>query len=85
MRKEKDIERLRQVAVLLDSQIKHLLDVLASKCSELDQLKGTGRELQLALALIEQAKKEAATQDDAKPAKDRKGPRGGAKKDDKKL
>ena len=80
LRREKDIERLRQVALLLDSQMKHLLGVLANKCAELDDLKGTGQELQLALAILEQAKKDAEA--DAKPGagKDRGGPRGGGNK-----
>lgn len=76
---EKDIERLRQVALLLDSQMKRTLELLASKCAELDRLKGSDRELQLALELLEQAKKDAETGDGAKTAarKNRSGPRGG--------
>lgn len=82
LRSEKDIERLRQVALLLDSQMKHLLDVLANKCAELDRFKGSDRELQLALALLEQAKKDAEDHASTKPdgPKDRGGPRGGGDK-----
>ncbi len=86
LRSEKDIERLRQVALLLDSQMKHLLDVLANKCAELDKLKGSDRELQLALALLAQASKDTEQQTGAKPEapKDRGGPRGGGDKGERK-
>lgn len=86
LRSEKDIERLREVALLLDSQMKHLLALLATKCAELDKFKGSDRELQLALALLEQAKKEAEGESDAKSAapKDRGGPRGGGEKGERK-
>ena len=86
LRSEKDIERLRQVALLLDSQMKHLLDVLANKCAELDKLKGSDRELQLALALLAQASKDTEQHAGAKPEapKDRGGPRGGRDKGERK-
>lgn len=71
LRSEKDIERLRQVALLLDSQMKHLLGVLANKCAELDQLKGSDRELQLAMALLEQAKNEPGAKPTARPRRPR--------------
>lgn len=56
--------------------------MLANKCAELDQLKGSDRELQLAMALLEQAKKDAGGDADGKTeaAKDRSGPRGGRDK-----
>ena len=47
--REQDIERLRQVARLQKSQLEHLIAVLARKCSELEKLKGSGGELQIAL------------------------------------
>ena len=86
LRSEKDIERLRQVALLLDSQMKHLLGVLANKCAELDQFKGSDGELQLALALLEQASKDAEGKSGTKAAtpQDRGGPRGGGDKGERK-
>jgi hypothetical protein len=39
--REQDIERLRQVARLQKSQLEHLIDVLARKCAELENLKGS--------------------------------------------
>ena len=83
LRKENDIDRLRQVALLLDAQMKRLMEVLAKQSSELDKLKGGGDELQLALALLEQTQK--AAEGAAAPPKDRGGPRGGGKKGEPKL
>ena len=40
LEREKDIERLRQVALLQKSQLEHLVGVLAKKCAELEKLKG---------------------------------------------
>jgi len=58
--REQDIERLRQVARLQKSQLEHLIAVLALKCAELEKLKGSGGELQIALKLLEDAQQEAA-------------------------
>jgi transposase len=61
LEEEKDIERLRSIALLYESQMKHVLAQLASKCAELDALKGTdGESLQQALKLIEKADAVAA-------------------------
>jgi len=61
LEEEKDIERLRSIALLYESQMKHVLAQLASKCAELDALKGqSGEELQQVLKLIENTKAEAA-------------------------
>jgi hypothetical protein len=57
---ERDIERLRQVALLQKSQLEHLVAVLARKCAELQKLKGGEDELQLALKLLEDAQHEVA-------------------------
>jgi transposase len=71
--REQDIERLRQMARLQRSQLEHLIAMLARKCAELEKLKGSGGELQIALKLLEEAQQEAATLD-APPA-----PRGAKK------
>jgi transposase len=72
--REQDIERLRQVARLQKSQLEHLIAMLARKCAELEKLKGSGGELQIALKLLEEAQQEAAKLDE--PA----APAGGKKK-----
>jgi transposase len=67
--REQDIERLREVARLQKSQLEHLIAMLARKCAELEKLKGSGGELQIALALLEEAQQEAAKLDEpATPA-----------------
>jgi transposase len=61
LEEEKDIERLRSIALLYESQMKHVLAQLASKCAELDALKGqSGEELQQVLKLIEKTNAAAA-------------------------
>ncbi len=57
--REQDIERLREVARLQRSQLEHLIAMLARKCAELEKLKGSGGELQIALKLLEDAQQEA--------------------------
>jgi transposase len=54
---EKDVEQLRRIALAQETAIKHLADELARKCKELEALKGTSGELQLALKLVEAATK----------------------------
>jgi transposase len=61
--REQDIERLRAVARLQKSQLEHLISMLARKCAELEKLKGSGGELQIALKLLEEAQQEAAKLD----------------------
>jgi transposase len=61
--REQDIERLRAVARLQKSQLEHLISMLARKCAELEKLKGSGGELQIALKLLEEARQEAAKLD----------------------
>jgi hypothetical protein len=46
--------------LLQKSQLEHLVSVLASKCAELQKLKGNDGELQLALKLLEDAQIQAA-------------------------
>ena len=53
LRREKDIEHLRRIALAQQGQIEQLLRVLRSKCEELEALKGNPEELQQTLALIE--------------------------------
>lgn len=62
--REQDIERLRTVARLQKSQLEHLIAMLARKCAELEKLKGSGGELQIALKLLEEAQQEAAKLDE---------------------
>ena len=72
LRRERDIEQLRRVAVAQQAQIEQLLRVLKIKCDELEALKGNPAELQQTLALIETLTKkqqETATQAAAGPAK----------------
>jgi transposase len=53
LRRESDIEQLRRVALAQQVQIEQLLRVLRAKCDELATLKGSEKELQQALQLIE--------------------------------
>lgn len=53
LRREKDIEQLRRVALAQHVQIEQLLKVLRAKCDELATLKGSEEELQQTLALVE--------------------------------
>jgi transposase len=81
LRRERDIEQLRRVALVQQVQIEQLLRVLRAKCTELSALKGNEQELQQTLALIEQLTRAAslsppATEatpsgDSTTPAKDR--------------
>ena len=59
LRREKDIEQLRRVALAQQVQIEQLLRVLRQKCDELATLKGGEQELQQTLALIEELTKRA--------------------------
>jgi transposase len=82
LRREKNIERLRQVALLQQSQLEHLITLLSRKCAELEQLKGTEGELQQTLKLLEavhaeaQKQSSAAKTDQGEAAKPRKPQRG---------
>lgn len=69
LRRERDIEQLRRVALAQQYQIEQLLRVLRSKCDELAALKGSEDELQQTLALIETLSKRVKTPpaDDEKP------------------
>lgn len=61
LRREKNIEQLRRVALAQQIQIEQLLRVLASQATELGALKGNGAELQEKLALIEELSKDGAS------------------------
>lgn len=61
LRRERDIEQLRRVALAQQSQIETLLRVLRAKCDELATLKGSEEELQQTLALIEDLSRRAKT------------------------
>ena len=63
--REQDIERLRQVALLQKKQLERAVDILARKCEELEKLKGSKGELQLALKLLAETEKEIAAIEEA--------------------
>ncbi|HVJ11195.1 MAG TPA: IS66 family transposase [Burkholderiales bacterium] len=54
LRRETDIEQLRRIALVQQTQIEQLIKVLSQKCRELSVLKGSEQELQQTLSLIEQ-------------------------------
>jgi transposase len=62
--REQDIEELRRIAHAQQAQIRILLDALAIKSKEIDQLKGKKGDLQLTLKMLEalQAKAKAANE-----------------------
>jgi hypothetical protein len=53
LRRERDVEQLRRVALAQQIQIEQLLRVLKLKTRELEALKGDPAELQQTLALVE--------------------------------
>jgi hypothetical protein len=59
LRRERDIEQLRRVALAQQVQIEQLLRVLQSQAAELGALKGNDKELQEKLALVEQLTRQA--------------------------
>ena len=59
LRRERDIEQLRRVALAQQVQIEQLLRVLQAQAAELGALKGNEQELQETLALVEQLTREA--------------------------
>ena len=61
LRREKDIEQLRRVAIAQQVQIEQLLRVLRAKCDELAALKGNEAELQQTLSLVEDLSRQAQT------------------------
>jgi transposase len=79
--REQDIEELRRIAHAQQAQIRILLEALAVKSKELDQLKGKKGDLQLTLKMLEElqarakaadealAKAEAAQRENPKPAR----------------
>ncbi|HET7538233.1 MAG TPA: IS66 family transposase [Polyangiaceae bacterium] len=78
LRRERDIEQLRRVALAQQVQIEQLLRVLKAKCKELEALKGDPAELQQTLALVEtltkqqqEAKTAASASSPKKKPKDR--------------
>lgn len=60
LRREKDIEQLRRVALAQQVQIEQLLRVLSAQAAELGALKGNEKELQEKLALVEQLTRQAS-------------------------
>lgn len=61
LRRERDIEQLRRVALAQQVQIEQLLRVLQAQAEELGALKGNDQELQQKLALVEQLTRQAQT------------------------
>ncbi len=62
--REQDIEELRRIAHALEAQNRILLEVIARKSKEIDQLRGSKGDIQLTLKMLEalQAKAKAATE-----------------------
>jgi len=74
LRRESDVDQLRRIALAQEVQIKQLLRVLESQCRELEALKGSKKELQQTLALLETLTKQAqAARDSATDAGDTDG------------
>ncbi len=65
LRREKDIEQLRRIALAQQVHIEQLLRVLRAKCDELAKLKGSEEELQQTLALVEELSRQAQTTTEA--------------------
>ena len=66
LRREKDIEQLRKVALVQQSQLERLLELLASQSDRIDALSGADGELQRAIAFLERNGNDGApSQDDA--------------------
>lgn len=61
LRREKDIEQLRRIAIAQQIQIEQLLRVVRAQCDELAAFKGSESELQQKLALIEELTRQAQT------------------------
>ncbi len=64
VRNESDIEQLRRIALTQETQIRHLLDALQSKCKTIDELRGDEGELQQTIAMLN----ELQACSDAKPS-----------------
>jgi transposase len=54
IKREKDVEQLRRIALVQQVQIQHLLRVLAGQSARIDTLSGKDGELQRSLALLEE-------------------------------
>lgn len=65
VKREKDVEQLRRIALMQQTQIEHLLQVLAAQAKRIDALSGHDGELQRSLALIEELSARAKTGSDA--------------------
>lgn len=70
LKAEQDIEQLRKVALVQQSQIEHLIRTLSKKCAELEHLKGSEGELQQTLALMEELASQLQTPPVEPKAKD---------------
>jgi transposase len=68
LRRESDIEQLRRVALAQQVQIEQLLRVLRAQAAELSALKGSEKELQQTLALIEDLSRRAEAKEAEVPA-----------------
>lgn len=63
LRTEQDVDRLRQAALLLEAEVRRLLDILKIKSDEIDRLRGGGDDLQRTLKLLEELRARAEKQD----------------------
>jgi len=77
LRREKDIEQLRKIALVQQSQLERLLQILASQSERLDALTDGDGELQRALELLEKTKGDDAPSqnDERRPRRKKKGER----------
>ncbi len=64
LRREKDIEQLRRIALVQQRELEKLLDVLAAQSERIDALTGDEGELQRALELLRRQQGDAPSQDD---------------------
>lgn len=70
LRREKDIEQLRRIALMQQVQIEHLLKVLASQSARLDAVTGGTGELQQALTTLDAlGKRQSVSEEDVAPYK----------------
>lgn len=73
LRSEQDIERLRQVALLLEAEVQRLLKVLQLKSDEIDRLRGESGDIQQTLKLIETLREQAEAQASTAPGSSSEG------------
>jgi transposase len=89
IRRERDIEQLRRIALTQQTQIRNLLDTLQSKCDVIDELRGDSGELQQTIELLNRLQEAQAREEDEhdtpKPKKKGKPQRGHGPKEQPEL